>query len=104
LTRRRGGRCPATVGFPNHGRTDNPRGPGRRLACTDRNLFGQALLDTATGAEVELPDAAVVGFVGANVLLRGPSELLLVTPSGQVLDRVTEPADLATARLIGHKP
>jgi hypothetical protein len=77
---------------------------GRCNTDPGRNLFGYVLLDTTTGRPVELPEAAVVGFVGDNLLLRTSSELVLVTPSGQDLDRIAEPAGLAQARLIGYKP
>jgi hypothetical protein len=38
------------------------------------------------------------------VLLRASGELVLVSPSGQELDRVSEPAAVASATLIGYRP
>jgi TolB protein len=76
-------------------------------AGPERSLFGRDLLDAVTGRPVVLParDVVVVGFVaGGNVLLRTSTELVLVTPTGKVLDRVAEPPSVARATLIGYTP
>jgi hypothetical protein len=72
----------------------------------DRVLFGRVLLDTVTGRPVDLPDpdATVLGFAGGNVVLRTATGLVLVDPSGRVLDRVAAPAEVTRAEIIGFQP
>jgi len=76
-----------------------------------RIMFSHWVLDTVTGQQVAMPmpNSVVVCFVeGGNILVQdlteGARALVVVAPSGQVVSRVAEPAELAHAYLVGYRP